>query len=81
MEQGSCCVFFGLDHIYQSFYDLLNQNYSEIQGKKICRIAIGADNFKAVVHPQFKAILIVRDNDVYQKRKFDPPLLNRFEKF
>ena len=24
MEQGTCCVFFGLDHIYQSFYDLLN---------------------------------------------------------
>ena len=50
MEQGVSCVFFGLDHIYQSFYDLLNQNYSELQGKKICRIAIGSDNFRAQVH-------------------------------
>ena len=28
MEHGVGCVLFGLDHIYQSFYDLLNQNYS-----------------------------------------------------
>ena len=47
MEQGVSCVFFGLDHIYQSFYDLLNQNYSILQGKKICRVAIGSDNFRA----------------------------------
>lgn len=80
MEQGRCCVFFGLDHIQQSFYDLLNQNYSQIREKKICRIAIGSDNFKAVVHDQFKAILIVREHDVYKRKKFDPPLLNRFEK-
>ena len=64
MEHGKRCGFFGYNRIYQSFYDLLNQNYSEIKGKKVCRIAIGSDNFHAPVHEKFKAIVVVKGEDV-----------------
>ena len=52
----NCCVH--LDFLYQSFYDLLNQNYTTIRGKRFCRIAIGSDSYRYEVHPKFKAVVI-----------------------
>lgn len=46
MEQGAVLVMLNLDFLYQSFYDLLNQNYTTIRGKRFCRIAIGSDSYR-----------------------------------
>lgn len=32
MERGVICVLMNLENIYQSFYDMLNQNYQVIGG-------------------------------------------------
>ena len=58
MEQGAILLMLNLDFLYQSFYDLLNQNYTTIRGKRFCRIAIGSDSYRYEVHPKFKAVVI-----------------------
>ncbi len=77
VENGIICVLVGLDEIYQTFYDLLNQKYMETGGKSFCRIAFGTDSRRIHVHPDFKFILV---QDQVKSRELDPPLLNRFEK-
>jgi hypothetical protein len=77
MERGILCIFLGLNNIYQSFYDMLNQSYQIIGNQKFCRVAIGADSSKCLVHEKFKCVLLV---EVSKVDKLDPPLLNRFEK-
>ena len=59
MELGITLVMLNLDFLYQSFYDMLNQNYTSIRGKRFCRIAIGSDSYRYEVHPKFKAVVIV----------------------
>jgi hypothetical protein len=63
-------------------YDLLNKNYKEMGSDKLCRIAIGSDSIRARVHKNFKAIVIAEKKDVFNidSQRYDPPLLNRFEK-
>jgi len=58
VEQGYICIIANLDQIYQTFYDLLNQSYIDMNGKKFCRIAFGADSNRIEVHPDFKFILV-----------------------
>jgi len=43
MESGTLCVFLNLKNVYQSFYDMLNQNYTEIGQKRYSKVAVGAD--------------------------------------
>jgi hypothetical protein len=58
IEQGYVCIIINLDDIYQTFYDLLNQNYTEVGGRRFCRIAFGSDSSRIEVHPNFKFILV-----------------------
>ena len=81
MEEGHTCAFHGLEAIYQSLYDLLNQNYLHSRGRTYCTIAVKDESYKRVVHPSFKAIVIMNEEQVYEKKAVDPPFLNRFEKF
>ena len=80
MEQGYILVMLNLDFLYQSFYDLLNQNYTIIRSKRFCRIAIGSDSYRYEVQKNFKAVVIASETDVYDRHKYDPAFLNRFEK-
>ncbi|KAL4464488.1 hypothetical protein ABPG72_003898 [Tetrahymena utriculariae] len=81
MEEGYLVIMYSLESLYQSFYDLFNQNYVELGAKNFCRIAIGSDSIRSQVHQNFKVIIIAQSNDVYdQRQNYDPPLLNRFEK-
>jgi hypothetical protein len=41
MEQGLVLILKGLESIYGSLYDMLNQNYTVVGNKKNCRIALG----------------------------------------
>ena len=77
MENGTLCIFLNLKNIYQSFYDMLNQNYQEIGSQRFCKVAIGPDSSRCLVNDRFKCILVVDQNKV---EELDPPLLNRFEK-
>ena len=82
MEEGYLVIMHGLENLYQSFYDLFNQNYVELGAKKFCRIAIGADAIRGKVHSNFKAIVIAENKNIIDpdEQNYDPPLLNRFEK-
>jgi hypothetical protein len=41
VEKGIPIIFNGLDHIYNSLYDLFNRNFTVYGYKKYCRIALG----------------------------------------
>ena len=72
---------YGLEILYQSFYDLFNMSYASMGANKYCRIAIGQDSIRGLVHPDFKVILVADKHKVESSRQtYDPPLLNRFEK-
>jgi len=78
MEQGNILILSGLSCIYPSLYDLFNQNFSIVGGKKHARIALGtSNNPMAYVHNNFKCIIILNEDEVENQ---DPPFLNRFEK-
>lgn len=77
MEKGIFCVLLNLESIYQSFYDMFNQNYMEVDGKLYCKIAIGSDSKNKIVHPDFKCVLLIEKHNML---KLDLPLRNRFEK-
>lgn len=78
MERGESLVLRDLDGIYGSLYDMLNQNYTIVAGKRNCRVALGAySNPMAFVHDDFKCVVLVETEKV---KLLDPPFLNRFEK-
>ena len=78
MERGGFVVLRSMDRIYGSLYDMLNQNYTTVGGKRNCRVALGADsNPMCQVADDFRCIVIMDSNEVTDK---DPPFLNRFEK-
>ncbi|EAR87838.2 AAA domain, dynein subfamily protein (macronuclear) [Tetrahymena thermophila SB210] len=77
VEKGKIVVLKNLDNIYQSLYDLLNQNYKYFNGKYYCSISFNADSREIPVSPDFKIILIADQSQIH---KMDGPLLNRFEK-
>lgn len=78
MEQPHVLILKDLDDIYGSLYDMLNQNYSIVQGKKHCRVALGPySNPTCEVNSDFKCIVIKDKSEI---ETTDPPFLNRFEK-
>lgn len=78
MEQPQVLILKDLDDIYGSLYDMLNQNYTIVQGKKHCRVALGPfSNPTCEVNNDFKCIVIIDNSNI---ENTDPPFLNRFEK-
>lgn len=68
----------GVERLWSSLYDMLNQHYTVVGGRRNCRIAIGAySNPMCYVHDTFRCIVVV---DFDQIPHLDPPFLNRFEK-
>ncbi|KAK3713135.1 hypothetical protein QZH41_001214 [Actinostola sp. cb2023] len=78
MERNSILILRDLESIYGSLYDMLNQNYIVVGGKKNCRVALGAfSNPMCQVDDGFRCIVLVDEDRVDYA---DPPFLNRFEK-
>ncbi|KAG0610191.1 hypothetical protein M758_7G045200 [Ceratodon purpureus] len=78
MEAGRHIVLKGVERIWSSLYDMLNQHYTIVSGRRNCRIAIGAfSNPMCFVHENFRCIVVVDRSKV---QGLDPPFLNRFEK-
>lgn len=60
MDKGTFCILLNLESIYQSFYEMLNQNYQkDLDGRQYCKIAIGSDCKMKQVHPNFKCALLI----------------------
>ena len=79
LEKGHFIVIKNLSNIYSSLFDLFNQNYIVIQGKKNCRISLGINNNSyCVVNDNVKLVIITDENE--DKEKMPTPFLNRFEK-
>ena len=78
MERGCVLILRDLESIYGSLYDMLNQNYTVVGGKRNCRVALGAfSNPMCQVHDGFRCIVLIDQGRVDFT---DPPFLNRFEK-
>ncbi len=78
MEVGRTLILKNLGTVYGSLYDMLNQNYVVVGGKRNCRIALGAhSNPMCFVHDDFRCIVLLEESAV---ARADPPFLNRFEK-
>lgn len=73
-----CILLRGVERLWSSLYDMLNQHYTVVGGRRNCRIAIGAySNPMCYVNDTFRCIVVV---DFDHIRSLDPPFLNRFEK-
>ncbi|XP_046854892.1 uncharacterized protein LOC124447906 [Xenia sp. Carnegie-2017] len=78
MERNCILILRDLECIYGSLYDMLNQNYSVVGGRKNCRVALGANsNPMCYVDDGFRCIVLIDQDQVDYS---DPPFLNRFEK-
>ncbi|KAJ7381012.1 hypothetical protein OS493_004607 [Desmophyllum pertusum] len=78
MERDCVLILRDLESIYGSLYDMLNQNYTVVGGKRNCRVALGAfSNPMCQVHDGFRCIVLIDQGRVDYT---DPPFLNRFEK-
>jgi hypothetical protein len=63
--------------IFGALYEMLNQNYSVVGGRRNCRIALGPhSNPMCAVHEDFRAVVTTPA----QAAAADPSLLNRCEK-
>eukprot|EP00026_Physarum_polycephalum_P000039 Phypoly_transcript_00039.p1 GENE.Phypoly_transcript_00039~~Phypoly_transcript_00039.p1 ORF type:complete len:2184 (+),score=253.33 Phypoly_transcript_00039:2045-8596(+) len=78
MEEGVVLVIIGLEILYESLYDVLNKNYTQVGTQLYTRIAIGRHNESCVVNHNFKVVVVVDPLDAYHR--LAPPFLNRFEK-
>ena len=78
MECSCVLILRDLELIYGALYDMLNQSYTTVDGKKMCRVAIGSDsNPTCFVHDEFRCIVLKDEKTIDYS---DPPFLNRFEK-
>ena len=64
-----------LDSVYPALYELFNQSYTYLDGKKF--VYLGESQSLSLVNDKFKVIVMV-DKDQIENQ--DPPFLNRFEK-
>ena len=79
LENGDILVLKNMENIYPSLYNLFNQNFTMLGGKKFARIAFANYKSYSVVHNDFRAIVLVNEEQIKEKME-DPPFLNRFEK-
>ena len=78
IEKDTILILKDFESIYSSLYDLFNQNFVEVRGKKYARIALGSKtNSFSEVNNNFRCIIIV-DQDKISEQEI--PFLNRFEK-
>eukprot|EP00002_Diphylleia_rotans_P025114 TRINITY_DN496_c0_g1_i3.p1 TRINITY_DN496_c0_g1~~TRINITY_DN496_c0_g1_i3.p1 ORF type:complete len:4758 (-),score=793.44 TRINITY_DN496_c0_g1_i3:614-14332(-) len=83
MESGRCVVLVKQEVIYESIYDVLNQHYVLLNGRKWCYLPIGSHAEELyMVHDDFKCIVVCSPDEAYCRPPYGlpPPFLNRFEK-
>ena len=66
LENGDVLVLKNMENIYPSLYNLFNQNFTMLGGKKFARIAFANFQSYSVVNDDFRAILIVDEEQIKQ---------------
>ena len=78
MEKDTILILKDFESIYTSLYDLFNQNFVKVKGKKYARIALGSKtNSFSEVNNNFRCIIVVDEDKIPEQ---EIPFLNRFEK-
>lgn len=63
MEKDCVLILKDLENVYGSLYDMLNQNYTVVGGKKNCRVALGPySNPMCQVHDGFRCIVLIDES-------------------
>ena len=75
MGTNNILVLKDLESVYPALYELFNQSYTYLEGKKFVRL--GESESLTLVNDNFKVIVLV---DRKQIEEQEPPFLNRFEK-
>lgn len=93
MSKGNIVIFKRNEGLFGSLYDLFNQKYNEIlieeatgnRVEKYCYLYFGDERTRAVVHDNFKCIIIIEEDETMIGAKAEmsqpAPFLNRFEKY
>ena len=78
MKFGNVIVLDNLESIYPSLYDLFNQSFQIVAGKKYSKISLGSSHdIKFEVNNDLRFIILLDPEQILNQ---DPPFLNRFEK-
>jgi len=78
IEKETILILKDFESIYTSLYDLFNQNFVKVKGKKYARIALGSKtNSFSEVNNNFRCIIVVDEDKIPEQ---EIPFLNRFEK-
>ena len=78
MKFGNVIVLENLEPIYPSLYDLFNQSFQIVGGKKYSKISLGSSHdVKFEVNKDLRFIILLDPEQILNQ---DPPFLNRFEK-
>ena len=75
METRNILILKDLDSVYPSLYELFNQSFIDLNGKKF--VPLGQSKSLSLVDDNFKIIVLVEKNKILEQ---EPPFLNRFEK-
>ena len=75
METGNILILKDLESVYPALYELFNQSYIYLDGKKF--VYLGESQSLSLVNDNFKVIVLVNKKQIEEQ---EPPFLNRFEK-
>ena len=75
METENILILKDLESVYPALYELFNQNYIYLNGKKF--VHLGESKSLSLVNNKFKVIVLVEKDQIENQ---EPPFLNRFEK-
>jgi len=82
---GYFVIMKNLDELYGSLYDLFNQKFTEVDGRKYCYLYFGESKHRVEVHPKFNCIILVNADNHQSSAEIEvaqpAPFLNRFEKY
>ena len=85
IQNGYIVVMKNINELFGSLYDLFNQKYFEREGNKYCNLYYGDEKPRAMVHPDFKCIVIIGEDEGLSGAQAEisqpAPFLNRFEKY
>lgn len=82
---GYFVVMKNLDELYGSLYDLFNQKFIDVDGRRYCYLYFGESKHRVEVHPKFNCIILIEPNVNQTTAELEisqpAPFLNRFEKY
>ena len=82
---GYFVIMKNLDDLYGSLYDLFNQKFNEVDGRKYCYLYFGESKHRVEVHKDFNCLILLESKENQSAAQIEvsqpAPFLNRFEKY